>query len=54
MSDQKRGIQGRVYLTPAEVSPAAQAFGCDRFVYNRLLEFAQQRYVAEQTKRTLN
>jgi hypothetical protein len=28
MSDQKRGIKGRVYLTPEEVSPAAQAFGC--------------------------
>jgi len=50
MSDQKRGIKGRVYLTPEEVSPAAQAFGCDRFVYNHLLEFEQNRYATDQTK----
>jgi putative transposase len=50
MSEQKRGIKGRVYLTPEEVSPAAQAFGCARFVYNRLLDFEQKRYAADQTK----
>jgi putative transposase len=50
MSDQKRGVKGRVYLTPEEVSPAAQAFGCDRFVYNHLLEFEQKRYATDQTR----
>jgi putative transposase len=50
MSDQKRGIKGRVYLTPEQVSPAAQTFGCDRFVYNRLLEFEQKRYATDGTK----
>jgi putative transposase len=44
MSDQKRGIKGRVYLTPEQVSPAAQTFGCDRFVYNKILEFDDTRY----------
>ena len=50
MSDQKRGIKGRVYLTSEEVSRAAQAFGCDRFIYNHLLEFEQKRYATDQTK----
>jgi putative transposase len=50
MSDQKRGVKGRVYLTPEEVAPAAQAFGCDRFVYNHLLEFEHKRYAADQTR----
>jgi transposase len=50
MSDQKRGIKGRVYLTAKEVSPAAQTFGCDRFVYNRLLELGQKRYATDWTK----
>jgi putative transposase len=52
MSEQKRGIKGRVYLTPEEATPAAQSFGCDRFVYNHLLEFEQKRYLADQTKTT--
>jgi putative transposase len=50
MSDQKRGIKGRVYLTPEQVSPAAQAFGCDRFVYNKLIEFDDARYKNGGTK----
>jgi hypothetical protein len=32
------------------VSPAAQTLGCDRFVYNRLLEFEQKRYATDLTK----
>ncbi len=36
MSEQKRGIKGRVYLSDEQVLAAGHQFGCGRFVYNRL------------------
>ncbi|PYT67532.1 MAG: hypothetical protein DMG39_23670 [Acidobacteria bacterium] len=38
----KHGVKGRVYLTPEQVLLAARQFGCARFVYNHLLNFANQ------------
>ena len=35
----KRGCKREVYLTPEQKVLAAKAFGCDRFVYNKILEF---------------
>src|SRR6266550_3170004 len=50
MSEQKRGIKGRVYLSDEQVLAAGHQFGCGRFVYNRLLEFSQERYFTDKTK----
>ena len=50
MSDQKRGIKGRVYLSDEQASAVARQFGCARFVYNYLLDFSQKRYAADRTK----
>jgi putative transposase len=50
MSDQKRGIKGRVYLTDEQVPAAARQFGCARFVYNHLLEFSRIRYFSNKIK----
>src|SRR5438105_126466 len=50
MSEQKRGIKGRVYLSDEQVLAAGHQFGCGRFVYNRLLGFSQERYFTDKTK----
>jgi len=50
MSDPKRGIKGRVYLSDQQVPAVARQFGCARFVYNYLLDFSQKRYAADKTK----
>jgi len=50
MSDPKRGIKGRVYLSDEQVPAVRRQFGCARFVYNYLLDFSQKRYAADKTK----
>jgi putative transposase len=47
---QQRGIKGRVYLVDTQVPAAARAFGCGRFVYNKILEFEDKRCRENKTK----
>ena len=50
MSNQKRGFPNRVYLNPEQEISAAKIFGCTRFVYNSLLDYAKNRYKTQGIK----